>query len=107
MLEKIKNSYDVVEVKIVISLVMIFSIFYFFLDLNEKPDEENKTTYFNYNKVKNETLFQKIINKIYFSVSVITTLGFGDITPIHPISISLITVQSVIIFFLVANMIAT
>ena len=66
---------------------------------------DNKSTYFCYNQIPNNTTFKKIWNKIYMSFTTLTTLGLGDIYPIHPLSQSIIAVQTFITFILVTELV--
>ena len=64
-----------------------------------------KTKFFNYNSIPNGTPVQKIWNKIYLSITTLTTLGFGDIYPIHPISQAAIACQTFLTFMIVTDLI--
>tara|TARA_B100000929_G_scaffold251173_1_gene211053 strand:+ start:4151 stop:4498 length:348 start_codon:yes stop_codon:yes gene_type:complete len=88
----------------IIIIVLIFAIIYIALDFNEKMND-NKSTYFCYNEIPNNTTFKKIWNKIYMSFTTLTTLGFGDIYPIHPLSQSIIAVQTFLTFILVTELV--
>lgn len=39
---------------------------------------------------------ERLDSFLYFSISPITTVGFGDITPVHPTSPSLVVFESII-----------
>ena len=91
--------------KIVISIIFLFAFLYTILDINQVNDKDNNTTYFAYNSVPNKTLFQKIYNKIYLSISTLTTLGFGDIYPIHPLSQTIIAIQTFFTYFLISELV--
>ena len=88
----------------IIIIVLIFATIYITLDFNEKMND-NKSTYFCYNQIPNNTTFKKIWNKIYMSFTTLTTLGFGDIYPIHPLSQFIIAVQTFITFSLVTELV--
>jgi len=83
-------------------IVIVFAIIYIALDFNDEM-KDDQTNYFCYNKVPNNTVFRKIWNKLYMSFTTLTTLGFGDIYPIHPISQSITAFQSFIAFALVTE----
>ena len=85
-------------------IIIIFAGIYFALDYNEETID-GKTTKFNYNSIQNNTFAQKFINKIYLSATTLTTLGYGDITPIHPISMILVTIQTLFTFVLITELI--
>ena len=90
--------------EIIFKNIIIFTFLYTILDFNEEM-KGNKTKYFCYNEVPNGTLFQKISNKIYMSFTTLTTLGFGDIYPIHPISQLLVAIQTFVTFALVTDLV--
>ena len=95
--------------------ILFFAFIYLACDWNQKmyDDEENevdgskggKTKFFNYNSIPNGTPVQKIWNKIYLSITTLTTLGFGDIYPIHPISQAAIACQTFLTFMIVTDLI--
>ena len=90
----------------VMLLVVFFAAIYIALDFNEPMDKDsNKTKYFYYNEIPNNTTFQKIWNKIYMSFTTLTTLGFGDIYPIHPLSQLIIAIQTFLTFFLITDLV--
>jgi hypothetical protein len=84
--------------------IIIFTFLYTLLDINEES-KGNKTKYFYYNEVPNNTLFEKISNKFYMSFTTLTTLGFGDIYPIHPLSQFMVAAQTFITFALVTDLV--
>lgn len=88
----------------VIILVAVFAAIYIAIDFKEEM-EGNKTTYFCYNEIKNDTTFRKIWNKIYMSFTTLTTLGFGDIYPIHPLSQLITAIQTFLTFFLITDLV--
>ena len=71
-------------ITLIIFIIIISALVYFLLDFWEDIKEgETKTTYFEYNSTPNpnDDIARKIWNKIYFSITTLTTLGFGDIYP--------------------------
>ena len=109
---------------VVISVIIIWAIFYSILDLNAKV-RNGQTKYFAYNSVFNpnfnqeyelqngkkrtyskwEVYAQRIWNKIYVSITTLTTLGYGDIYPIHPISQALVAVQTLFSYVIITDLI--
>ena len=81
-----------------------FAIFYYFLDAGEKL-KNGKTSKFSYGNIPNDSNIRKFWNKLYLSITTTTTLGFGDITPIHPVSQIAVAIQSLTIFFLVTELV--
>ena len=93
-------------ITLIIFIIMIFALVYFLLDFGEDIKEgETTTTYFQYNSIPNDSIARKIFNKIYFSLTTLTTLGFGDIHPIHPISQALVAFQTFSIFILISELV--
>ena len=88
-----------------IIIIIFFAICYILFDFNEQTDENNNTSMFSYNNVPNKTVFQKIYNKFYLSISTLTTLGFGDIYPRHPLPQTVIGIQTFLSFFLISELI--
>ena len=88
----------------VIVVVVFFASIYIALDFNEKMID-NKTKYFCYNEIPNDTPFKRIWNKIYMSFTTLTTLGFGDIYPIHPLSQLITAIQTFLTFFLITDLV--
>jgi|TARA_B110000914_G_C15401254_1_gene417323 hypothetical protein len=88
----------------VLIIVSIFSISYIALDFNEKMNG-NKSTYFCYNEIPNDTIFKQIWNKIYMSFTTLTTLGYGDIYPIHPLSQFITAFQTFITFSIITDLV--
>ena len=102
MLELLKNREKFF--KIILKNVFIFALLYTMLDYNQEM-KGNKTEYFCYNEIPNETTFQKISNKVYMSFTTLTTLGFGDIYPIHPLSQLIVAIQTFVTFALVTELV--
>ena len=84
-------------------ILIMFAFLYILIDFNDEVNDDNTTSKFAYNSVPNKTKFQKIFNKLYLSVSTMTTLGFGDIYPIHPLSQTLIALQTFSIFIAITE----
>jgi len=109
---------------IIFTVIIVWAIAYSVLDFNEKVIE-GKTKYFAYNSVVNpnedeeyllpdgnkrtyskwEVYAQRIWNKIYVSITTLTTLGYGDIYPIHPISQALVAVQTLFSYVIITDLI--
>ena len=89
-------------IKTVLTIVLVFALIYIYIDFKQSMNG-TKTKYFEYNNVPNDTFCRKIFNKIYYSIITLTTIGFGDIYPIHPISQSITALQALIIYVLVNN----
>ena len=87
------------------SIIIVFGIVYYLLDMNMEPDENNRTKYFQYGTMKNDSTFRRIWNKIYMSITTLTTLGYGDIYPVHPTSQALVAIQSFIAFVLITELV--
>ena len=87
------------------TIILIFGIIYTLLDFNLKPDKNNRTKYFQYGTMKNDTAFSKVWNKMYMSVTTLTTLGYGDIYPVHPVSQSIVAIQSFLAFVLITELV--
>ena len=85
-------------------IIIFFALAYMACDWFEHNDKDNNTSMFAYNAVKNDTPCRKIINKIYVSISTLTTLGYGDMYPRHPISQTLVAIQTFITFMLVSDL---
>jgi hypothetical protein len=109
---------------IIFTVIIVWAIAYSVLDFNETVIE-GKTKYFAYNSVVNpnkdeeypqpdgttrtyskwEVYAQRIWNKIYVSITTLTTLGYGDIYPIHPISQALVAVQTLFSYVIITDLI--
>ena len=89
---------------LVFSIIIFFALAYMACDWFEPNDKDNNTSMFAYNAVKNDTIGRKILNKIYVSISTLTTLGYGDMYPRHPISQTLVAIQTFITFMLVSDL---
>ena len=59
---------------LVFSIIIFFALAYMACDWFEPNDKDNNTSMFAYNAVKNDTIGRKILNKIYVSISTLTTL---------------------------------
>ena len=92
--------------KNIMFLLMLFASIYTALDFSDEMTEDNTTTKFAYNSVPNKTVFQRIFNKMYVSVSTMTTLGYGDIYPIHPLSQFVVACQSLITFIIITELVS-
>ena len=90
----------------VLILLFIFSSIYIVLDFNDEMTEDNTTTKFAYNSVPNKTTFQRLFNKLYVSISTMTTLGYGDIYPIHPLSQFFVSLQSLLTFIVITELVS-
>ena len=64
-----------------------------------------KTKFFYYNSIPNNGLGLKLWNKLYLSVTTLTTLGYGDIYPIHPISQAIVASQTFLTFMIITDLI--
>jgi len=87
----------------VFAIVIIFACAYMVCDWFEEQDADNNTTMFAYNSVPNKEIYQKICNKIYVSISTLTTLGYGDIYPRHPLTQAIVACQTFITFMLITD----
>lgn len=81
-----------------------FAIFYYLLDVGESS-KNGMTSQFSYENLPNETKIRKMWNKLYLSITTTTTLGYGNIKPIHPISQMAVAIQSLTIFFLITELV--
>ena len=82
-----------------------FAIFYYILDVGQKPDKDGRTSHFAYTGLDNGTKLQKFWNKFYLSLTTTTTLGNNSITPIHPLSQLAVAIQSFTVFVLITELV--
>ena len=95
--------------------ILFFAFLYMACDWYEQMNDSDgkktdgskggQTKFFNYNSIPNGTPVQKIWNKIYLSITTLTTLGFGDIYPRHPISQAAIACQTFLTFMIITDLI--
>ena len=76
--------------------ILIFGLLYLLLDVFIGD-------MFYYTFINDKTYFQKFINKLYYSATTFTTLGLGDIYPIHPFSQILTIIQTMTALFIVLS----
>ena len=86
-------------------IIAIFGAIYAALDWNSPLDKNNRTKYFQYGTMENNTPFQKVWNKMYMSITTLTTLGYGDIYPVHPLSQLVVAIQSFLAFALITELV--
>ncbi len=84
--------------------ILGFAVFYYALDVGEKT-RNGKTSQFSYAELPNESKFRQLWNKLYLSITTTTTLGYGSIKPIHPISQMAVAIQSLTIFVLITELV--
>ena len=84
------------KIALLIAVSLLYSIIYFLLDYNQKLNKQNSTKYWYYSFYKNDSLFEKLVNKLYISFSFTSTLGLGNIAPIHPITQLLLVSQIIV-----------
>ena len=87
-----------------IYFILGFAVFYYFLDVGEKV-KDGRTSQFSYENLPNESKIRQLWNKLYLSITTTTTLGYGNIKPIHPLSQMAVALQSLTIFFLITELV--
>ena len=91
-------------IKIIFIIILVYTCIYTIIDINQ-PMIGTQTKYFEYNSNNNTTLLRQIFNKFYYTITTLTTLGLGDIYPIHPLSQFITATQILIIFVLISELI--
>ena len=91
-------------VRRMIYFIVGFAVFYYFLDVGEKV-KDGRTSQFSYENLPNESKIRQLWNKLYLSITTTTTLGYGNIKPIHPLSQMAVALQSLTIFFLITELV--
>jgi len=86
-------------------IIAIFGVIYTALDWNSPLDKNNRTKYFQYGTMSNNTPLEKVWNKMYMSITTLTTLGYGDIYPVHPLSQLVVAIQSFLAFALITELV--
>ena len=89
-----------------VSMVVFFALVYAAIDWNEKHDKNNRTKYFQYGSMKRNTPLEKISNYMYLSVTNLTTLGLGDIYPVHPLSQLFMGLETFSTFIMISKLIS-
>ena len=89
-----------------LAMVVVFAPLFAVIDWKEKADDNNRTKYFQYGSMKRETAAEKVSNYLYLSITTLTTLGLGDIYPVHPVSQMMMAAQTIVTFAMVSSVIS-
>jgi hypothetical protein len=89
-----------------LAMVVIFAALFAMIDWKEKADDNNRTKYFQYGSMKRDSVVEKLSNYLYLSVTTLTTLGLGDIYPVHPVSQMVMAVQTIVTFAMISSVIS-
>jgi hypothetical protein len=81
--------------------ILFFAFIYFFLEFFDK---DNK--HFTDNTHSNDSISEKIFNKIYFSTTTVTQLGFGDILPTSLSARVICLIQMILVFIIITDVLS-
>lgn len=90
-----KNKNKETLVILVITIILFYSVIYYFLLSQE-------TKHFEQNNVEQKGQYKKLITSIYYSITTLTTIGLGEIYPVTSLA-QIITASETIFVFLIIS----